>query len=140
MIFVIGPPKRRNLKMDLNKMKSNLIMKSLYFKEFNFSREEKITDGELSVELKKNIETVSQHNYNIVLELNINNESNDINLHVVTIGNFEFDSDDYSAEEAIINKNTVAIMFPYIRSHITLMTSQPNMNPIILPPINFSDI
>ena len=31
---------------------------------------------------------------------------------------------------------TVAIMFPFIRSQITLLTTQPGMTPIVLPPIN----
>ena len=45
-------------------------------------------------------------------------------------------SDDYSREASIINTNTVAIMFPFIRSQVTLLTSQPGMIPIILPAIN----
>lgn len=39
-------------------------------------------------------------------------------------------------EEAIINANTVAIMFPFIRSQVTLLTSQPGMTPIVLSAIN----
>ena len=39
-------------------------------------------------------------------------------------------------EEAIRNANTVAIKFPFIRSQVTLLTSQPGMTPIVLPAIN----
>ena len=38
----------------------------------------------------------------------------------------------------LIEKNTIAIMFPYIRSHISTITSQPGMMPIVLPPINIA--
>lgn len=36
------------------------------------------------------------------------------------------------------HKNAVAIMFPYIRSYITQITSIPNMEPIVLPVININ--
>ena len=36
----------------------------------------------------------------------------------------------------ILEKNTIAIMFPYIRSYISIITTQPGMNPIVLPAMN----
>ena len=38
--------------------------------------------------------------------------------------------------DTMATKNTVAILFPYIRSQISLMTTQPGMHPIIIPPMN----
>jgi preprotein translocase subunit SecB len=29
-------------------------------------------------------------------------------------------------------------MFPYLRSQVTLMTTQPNITPVIIPPININ--
>lgn len=29
-------------------------------------------------------------------------------------------------------------MFPYLRSQITLMTTQPNIAPVVIPPININ--
>ena len=40
--------------------------------------------------------------------------------------------------EVIIHQNAVAILFPYVRSQITLLTSQPEVDPIVLPPINIA--
>lgn len=34
--------------------------------------------------------------------------------------------------------NAIAIMFPYLRSQVTLMTTQPNITPVIIPPININ--
>lgn len=34
--------------------------------------------------------------------------------------------------------NAIAIMFPYLRSQITLMTTQPNIAPVVIPPININ--
>ena len=39
-----------------------------------------------------------------------------------------------------LKTNAVAIMFPYLRSQVTLWTSQPMMSPIVLPPININKI
>ena len=59
-----------------------------------------------------------------------------MNIELVAEAHFSYESDDYSREASIINTNTVAIMFPFIRSQVTLLTSQPGMIPIILPAIN----
>lgn len=36
----------------------------------------------------------------------------------------------------LLEKNTIAIMFPYIRSYISSITTQPGMTPIVLPAMN----
>jgi len=46
-------------------------------------------------------------------------------LNVVGIGNFEFDKefDDEDLKKTFVNANAPAIMFPYVRSFITTLTS-----------------
>ena len=34
--------------------------------------------------------------------------------------------------------NAIAIMFPYLRSQVTIMTTQPNATPVVIPPININ--
>lgn len=41
-------------------------------------------------------------------------------------------------KEVIVTKNTMAILFPFLRSQVTLMTAQPDMVPIVLPLININ--
>lgn len=36
----------------------------------------------------------------------------------------------------LLSKNTVAILMPYIRSELSLLTAQPEMECIVMPPIN----
>lgn len=36
----------------------------------------------------------------------------------------------------MLEKNTIAIIFPYIRSYISIITTQPGMPPIVLPAMN----
>jgi len=38
----------------------------------------------------------------------------------------------------LINKNAVAILMPYVRSQLSLITAQPGMECIVMPPINVS--
>ena len=38
----------------------------------------------------------------------------------------------------LIEKNTVAIMFPYLRSYVSLLTTQPGMSPIVLSAMNIA--
>ena len=89
---------------------------------------------ELNADIKKNIISIGNHEYNVILTTTI--EKDDMNIELVAEAQFLYESEDYSREESIINTNTVAIMFPFIRSQVTLLTSQPGMVPIILPPIN----
>ena len=38
--------------------------------------------------------------------------------------------------QMLIERNTLAIMFPYFRSYVSTLTTQPGMTPIVLPAMN----
>ena len=120
--------------MNIENMKSNLKMNNLYFKSLSFSRKSSIASGEVGIDVKRNIVNICEHQYRVELITNITKE--DMNLNIVAEAEFIYDSDDIDNEENIISINTVAIMFPFVRSEVTLMTSQPGMTPIVLPTIN----
>lgn len=120
--------------MDINKMKSSLKMSNLYFSKCLIERSADLQNGEYKADLQKNIEKKENHEFDVELTLTIKKE--DFSLLIIAKAHFLYEDVDYSKEENIINKNTVAIMFPFIRSQVTLLTSQPNMVPIVLPPIN----
>lgn len=120
--------------MNINLMKSNLKMENLYFSKCMITRGSNITSGDYDAELKKNIEKIAEHTYDITLELEISKE--DLHLIVIARARFTYEADDYDREDSLIKKNTVAIMFPFIRSQVSLLTTQPGMSPIVLPAIN----
>lgn len=124
--------------MDISKMKSKLNMSNLYFSRCEFEREAVIESTELETTINRNVSKISDHTYSV--ELNLEMKSDDMHILVVANADFSIDSEDYSNETVIINKNTVAIMFPFIRSQVSLMTSQPGMVPIVLPPINVNEM
>ena len=56
-------------------------------------------------------------------------------------GFFSFSSDeetDGELQNELISKNTVAIMMPYLRSQLSLLTAQPEVDCVILPPFNIN--
>lgn len=120
--------------MDINQIKSNLQMKNFYFSNYTFARNPVIADGECNVDMQKQIDKIGEHIYKVSLKTIIS--KNDMKLEIQANAEFVYSSDDYQNEEVIINANTIAIMFPFVRSQVTLMTSQPGMAPIVLPPIN----
>ncbi len=122
--------------MDINKMKSDLKMDNFYFLECSILRHEVIENGSLSLDLEKRITKVSDDSYSVVLTLNINKEKGDLKVKVVAAATFSIQNDDDELVKSIIEKNTIAIMFPFIRSQVSLLTTQPGMTPIVLPPIN----
>ena len=120
--------------MDINYIKSNLEMSNFYFSNFSFERKKYISDGRYSIDVEKHIEKYDMHKYHIALKTYIGKD--DIMFNVVAEADFLFSSSVNIDEESIIERNAIAIMFPFIRSQVTLMTSQPGMIPIVLPTIN----
>lgn len=122
--------------VDINSIKSNVCMENFYFSECSVTREPEIKDGNLNMELNHESEKLEEHKYRITLSFIAFKDSNDLNVKVVAKAIFSYNSDNYDNEDDIIKKNTVAIMFPFIRSQVSLMTSQPNMKPVVIPAIN----
>lgn len=120
--------------MNINDMKSNLKMDNLFFQECTVKRDEVVSEGEYRADLEKDIKKAGEHTYDVELRLTIYKE--DLKLLVAAKAQFIYEAENYEKEESIISNNTVAIMFPFIRSQVTLLTTQPGMTPIVLPPIN----
>ena len=122
--------------MDINKMKSDLKMENFHFVECSIVRSPVIENGSLSFDLHKEIHELENGSYNVVLTLTISKEKSDLNVKVIASAIFTMDNDDLELVRSIMDTNTVAIMFPFIRSQVSLLTTQPGMIPIVLPPIN----
>ncbi len=123
------------------KIQSSLQMLGLYFPKFNFELNNKLASGQL-----KNIINVNYSDrvddklqVKVQIDLTLESENGEFKLYLQTLGVFKLNKpDDMSDELAddILKKNTVAIMFPFIRSQVSLLTTQPGMSPILLQPID----
>ena len=49
-------------------------------------------------------------------------------------------SSDCPNKQYLLENNAVAILFPYVRSELTLITAQPETSPIVLPAVNINSM
>lgn len=114
---------------------SVLKMENLYFSHFDFHRDEKIRQYENDdIKLgfgKKALYENGVMTLNIMLQAVLEDA---FELRLTATGIFSCTSEEICIES--FEKNAMSIMFPYIRSEVTLLTSQPNFKSIIIPPIN----
>ncbi len=114
---------------------SQLKLVDLMIVESSFSRTEKeIQDAALEMEIEKDIQKQSEDQYEITLAVRLKEKNNQINVYVKSKAHFTTQQENTN----LIEKNTIAIIFPYVRSHISSITSQPGMMPIVLPPMNIA--
>ncbi len=125
--------------MDIIKSSESVLkLKKIYFKELNFSRED-VEKSNIDVEVEKNQSTDNE--YEITLNLSIANSEEKYTVNVSIVGVFEFSENaDEVTKNIIIEKNTISILFPYVRSQVTLLTSQPDIKPMIIPPLNINNL
>ena len=125
--------------MSENKVKSALSLKRLFFDRIEFHRQGIKNDNEIKFQMQVGIkQRKAEEVYCVSLVLEGEKEKE----YYLVIGlevYFAFDNaDDLTEEqkESIIKKNTVAIMMPYMRSQLSLLTAQPEVECVVLPPFN----
>ena len=126
------------------KNKSDLIIKDLFISHFNFdNKERKIGQNKFNVEYDLNFDLDENLKQNTVkIHTVLQTEEKNMHLELEIIGIFQLNDNDLSDDikKELLTKNTVAIMMPYVRNEITLLTSQPGMMPIILPIIDVNKL
>lgn len=112
---------------------SPLVLEKIEITESTFRKKDVLLDGlELSVCVEHNVENIDEHVYEIVLNTTVSDENENIYVNVKGKAIFRTQLNNMD----ILEKNTIAIMFPYIRSYISIITTQPGMPPIVLPAMN----
>lgn len=118
---------------------SVLSLDKLVFEKIEFKRTGMKNDKEIEFSLqvvvnKKQDEDV----YKVTLILTGNKEK-EYTLEIALSGYFSFDENEELEEEfkkLLINQNAVAIIMPYMRSQVSLITAQPEVDCVVLPPFN----
>lgn len=128
------------IEFNTSEKQSILKMNSLYISNFTFKRNENntslIKNTNPKFNIGKSISEITKSNY--IVSLSLNAYSEDFNLSLTVSGSFSVE--DIERNKPLIIKNSVSILFPYLRSQLTILTSQPNFEPIILPPININKL
>ena len=102
--------------------------------------------GEVQItpKFKKEVSELGENSINVTLGVLIENTESSptpFNLCVELTGHFNAQ---FSGEESLpfreqlINQNTVAILFPFLRSTVASLTLAANISPVILPIINLA--
>ena len=126
--------------MDNNTCKIQML--DLYFSKFDF-KQERGTDSKeynTSFQIEYAINSEDDTKVRVVVDTTVTNEVQSVVLNVQTVGIFKVDKLDIddATYEHLIKANTVAIIFPFIRSQVSLLTTQPGMMPVMIPPININ--
>lgn len=138
--------------MDTKSMTSQIeheeIQKSLSplrMKNFHFSNIQISFSGErfehTKMKLDVSYESLDVNSARVSVTAEIRSEPDSFHLVLSAEARFLLDGDgDDILENPLIQRNTVAIMFPFIRSEITLLTSQPGMAPVVIPALNINKL
>ncbi|MCM1063121.1 MAG: protein-export chaperone SecB [Eubacterium sp.] len=116
-----------------------LILEDLVFDKISFTRKDFRSDREpeFSFEIsagKKNNEDI----YKVTIIMSVKKEK-EYDIEISLSGFFSINTEalDENVDKAeLISKNTVAILMPYMRSELSLLTAQPGVECIVMPPIN----
>ncbi len=130
------------MKID-DKIKSVLQLNQIFVEEIKFKRSSNVVDtSNFLIKIGHKFSKFSDvDDYKVDLDVTISSEKEEeFQLIIAITGIFKFDENGDSVKEIILKKNTLAILFPYLRSQVTLITSQPGMQPIVMPPVNINKL
>ena len=106
---------------------SPLVLKNIMITEGTFKRsEDSLEDVELQVNVSHNVNQISDREYKIILELSVADPQGKLSVFVKGMAIFETEQ----KTRTLIERNTLAIMFPYFRSYVSTLTTQPGMMPM----------
>ena len=131
------------MKETTNLAKSVLELKTLYFDTIEFRRRENIVaNPELHMHFSREVKQDDQNHSHFWLTLGTNitdKQKNAVEINVSSVGEFIVSADENNFDILrLIKENGVAILFPYLRSELTLLTTQPGFQPIVLPAVNIA--
>lgn len=119
---------------------SSLILQEMVFDKIEFTRKGLKNTKELKFELQVQIGISEDNTYKVTLVLN-GEKPDEYSIVISLSGFFEIESKEDLGNQNVqdlINRNAVAIMMPYLRSELTLLTAQPGTDSVILPPFNIN--
>ena len=119
---------------------SILNLQRLVFERIEFDRKGFKNTQELKFELQAQIGLDENGIYKVTLVLNgTKQDEYDIVISLSGFFKFEGQVEDKMGQD-LISKNAVAILMPYLRSEVTLLTAQPDTDSVVLPPFNINKL
>lgn len=119
-----------------------LRLKELYFEKIEFTRKGSKNKNEPSFGFRIQIAKSKENMNKVTVELTIDKKQ-EYEVTICLSGIFKVCLDESMTSqdaEQLINKNAVAILMPYIRSQVSLITAQPGIDCIVFPPLNINQL
>ena len=118
----------------------NYVVKTMMFslnESFNFNSTATIS---LSPEFTRNITKIDNDNVAVNLIFRIDNKKGDMpfSMEVNIEGMFYLENWEQTDLFPLISSNSVAILFPYLRTLVSMITANANIAPYVLPVMNIS--
>ena len=126
----------------MDNFKSVLTLQKMVFDKIEFDRKGFKNNKELKFELQVQIGIDENDTYKVTLVLN-GAKQDEYDIVISLSGFFRVEGQEELEDKIIqdlINKNAVAILMPYLRSELTLLTAQPETDSVVLPPFNMNKI
>lgn len=119
---------------------SSLILQKMVFDRIEFDRKGFKNNNELKFELQVQIGLGGDGTHKVTLVLS-GTKQEEYNFIISLSGFFKVEGAEELGDKMVqnlINKNAVAILMPYLRSELTLLTAQPDTDSVVLPPFNIN--
>lgn len=126
----------------MNSYSSVLTLTTMVFDKIKFERKGFKNENELKFRLQVQIGKNQENVYKVTLVLD-GDKKDEYELQISLTGFFEIQNSDKltdSTTQALIDKNAVAILMPYLRSEVTLLTAQPETDSVVLPTFNINKL
>ncbi len=124
------------MEKDIKEQQSVLQLKNLYFSKISFVRDATLPH-KFRTKFSTQFKEISTSEIEVRLICKIMSDT-EFTLDIELVGCFENSEADQEKKDEINKVNTVFIMFPYLRSEISLVTAQPGFPTIDLPVININ--
>lgn len=111
---------------------AHVVFDEISFKRTGFKGEGAAKDVKLGI--GKDVQKIDEGRYQVSLSVQAIKE-NEYEAVVTITGYCEIDEDTPHKDE-ILNENAIAILFPYVRAELTLITAQPETEPLVIPAVN----
>lgn len=112
---------------------NHIVFDDIHFRRFGFSS---TGHTEAQIGIATHIEKTGEGKYQISLSLKALKER-EYEAVVTITGYCEID-ENTPYKDKILSENAIAILFPYVRAQMTLLTAQPETEPLIIPVVNVS--
>lgn len=121
-------------------MDNNCVLKlnHLVFDEISFNRVNFKSESDLKFDIGFHFE--QRDGGEFIAGIRVSGEKEDEYAFVVRASGYFYLEEGVEGRDIIAKQNAIAIVFPYVRSQISLLTAQPEVDAVVLPPMNIAQM